>query len=552
MQILNNQLTSRNLSNAVNILKNDKKLRVNAVRTLPIEYLISFLSKLNTNLSYKYSSYDTSLQEIDFDSDLYLFWMDWRLYMDKMEPQSLINWLKTRLIEIDASKPILINNWPIFWNIEEKQYAASVTKRNWMYEYNYLLEVLKDEYSNLEVIDLNLFASQIGIESYDARNDEVSNYPLSNKLTLQIARHITFQLIPAMTEPKLKAIVVDLDNTLYNGVLGEDGFDGIVLTEEHVQLQQALKNLKKNGILLAISSKNDERDVIHLLEQHPQFILRKEDFTFIEANWNSKAGNILSMSERFNFDVSAMLFIDDNPAEIAHVQTEIPSIKVLQADVTGTETVHRLLNYPYLYSRKKDALVELRQKDILANQRRQQLAKQSNDLNSYLKSLNMTITVYENEASHLNRVFEMGHKTNQFNLALNRFSEADVQERNHASNHLIFTVTLSDMLNDSGVIGVFFIKLDGELAFIEEVLFSCRALGRKVEDASLLIIIKKLASLGIKEVQIQHTEGPRNRPALDWLNNIYTSTHLTDIQLELNKRLVNYPGEVYWQNERNH
>lgn len=227
-----------------------------------------------------------------------------------------------------------------------------------------MLETLKSEFNSLEIIDVNLFASKIGMNSYDRRNEEVSNYPLSNQLTLQLSRHIALNLIPAMLEPKLKAIVLDLDNTLYSGVLGEDGIENIILTEEHKQLQQVLKKMKENGILLAISSKNNEQDVIQMFETRKDFLLQKDDFTFIEANWHSKAENIQMMVNKFNFDSSAMLFIDDNPAEIAHVKEQVPSIHTLMADVTGKETVHRLLNYPYLYSRKKKIIMQLYVKRI--------------------------------------------------------------------------------------------------------------------------------------------------------------------------------------------
>lgn len=557
--ILNNQLNNRTivkLKKQLDVQSNLIHKKINVVRTLPFEYIEkvynSFYEFTNLKFSSNYSDYDVSLPNISFEGthDIFIFWMDWRLYMKKMEPKALLEWVKSRLAEIDENKPILMNNWPTFWELDERQYAANVSKRSWIYEFNYLLEDLKKDMINVEIIDLNLFASQLGMSSYDARNDEISHYPLSNQLTLQIARHIALQLIPAMLEPKLKAIVLDLDNTLYSGVLGEDGLEGIVVTEEHIQLQKVLKNMKDKGTLLAISSKNDERDVMDLLENHPKFILKKDDFTFVEANWNSKEINILSMAEKFNFDVSAMLFVDDNLAEIARVKEEIPTIYVLLADPTGQETVHRLLNYPYLYSRKKDDSAVFRQQDILSNQKRMKLAKLSSDPSRYLKSLNMKIEVFENEQQHTQRVFEMGQKTNQFNLALQRFSSGDLFKKAQANNYCIFTVTLADILNDSGIIGSYIVQIDGVKAYMEEILFSCRALGRKVEDASLLLILERLQLRGIEKVKINVTEGPRNKPAINWYKEVYTSSNIVDIIKELKQKLAHYPAEVIWSNER--
>lgn len=558
-QILNNDLTQRTLLKSIKTTNTKRNFfSISIIRTLPSEYLTKpitpFFSYLDKEVVFNNSDYDVSLLKFFKDEKVntYIFWMDWRLYMDKMEPKSLINWLKMRLAEVDISKPILINNWPTFWELDEKQYAASISKRGWIYEFNHLLETLKNEFTNLEIIDINLFASEIGINSFDRRNDEVSNYPFSNQLTLKIARHIALNLIPALIEPKLKAIVLDLDNTLYSGVLGEDGIEGITLTEEHKQLQQVLKRMKENGILLAICSKNNDQDVIQMFEARKDFLLQKDDFTFIEANWKSKADNIRLMAEKFNFDVSAMLFIDDNPAEIAHVKEQIPTIHTLMADTAGKETVHRLLNYPYLYSRKKDNSADLRQKDILANQKRVELASKASNSNKYLASLQMKIIVFEDETLHVQRIYEMGQKTNQFNLALHRFAEGEIQEKAKDSTYKIYTVALSDMLNDSGIIGTYIVRLDGDIAIFEEILFSCRALGRNVEDASLQLILSKLFNEGIRQIKFESVEGPRNSPALEWLYNIYISPIIADILKELNDKLNDYPAEVYWQNERNH
>jgi len=553
-KFLNQDIKIKDLKGDFSFPLNDI-LKISIVRTLPFEYIEKFMAPFfslwEKDGIFIYTDYDTSLMKIPVQeqTDFFIFWIDWRLYMDKMDPKSLLEWLKTRLI--DMNKPILINNWPTFWEIDEQQYAAHASKRGWIYEFNYLLETLKSEFNSLEIIDVNLFASKIGMNSYDRRNEEVSNYPLSNQLTLQLSRHIALNLIPAMLEPKLKAIVLDLDNTLYSGVLGEDGIENIILTEEHKQLQQVLKKMKENGILLAISSKNNEQDVIQMFETRKDFLLQKDDFTFIEANWHSKAENIQMMVNKFNFDSSAMLFIDDNPAEIAHVKEQVPSIHTLMADVTGKETVHRLLNYPYLYSRKKDNYAALRQKDILANQKRIELSKKVIDGNDYLDSLRMKVLVFENKKEHTQRVYEMGQKTNQFNLALQRFTEVDTYQKENTKNYLIFTVTLSDILNDSGVIGSYITKLKNNKAIFEEVLFSCRALGRKVEDASLLLILEHLQQQGITEIEFETVEGPRNKPALDWYNSIYISSNIIDIIKGLKEKLTDYPAEVSWNYERN-
>lgn len=529
-----------------------QSVQLSIERTLPFEYVSKFmppfLSLWDKEGVFSYSDYDSSLAQISSEDniDVYIFWMDWRLYMDKMGPKQCADWFAERLKKANKNCPLLVNNWPSFWNFDEKQYSANVSARGWIYQFNAALEELKEQFAQLEIIDLELVASQLGISSYDDRNDKVSNYPLSNQLTLQVARHISLQLLPAVLEAKLKAIVLDLDNTLYNGVLGEDGIDGIQLTDEHIYLQRALKNMKENGILLAISSKNDKSDVLKMFEKRKDFPLQINDFTFIEANWDSKAENIAWMAKQFNFDVSAMLFIDDNPAELMQVQSKLPSLHLLQADSSGKETVHYLLNYPRLYSLRKDNMANKRQEDILANQKRKEIEATSADGNSYLNSLHMQIGIYENEETHQQRVFELGQKTNQFNLAIKRLTAGQVDELYNCYEYKIFTITLSDILNDSGIIGVFICRIqDSEVRF-EEVLFSCRALGRKVEDAALRSILTKLQQEQVHSAYFETVEGPRNKPALNWIEKICPNNEGTLFELitTLNNELKDYPAEV--------
>lgn len=134
---------------------------------------------------------------------------------------------------------------------------------------------------------------------------------------------------------------------------------------------------------------------------------------------------------------------------------------------------------------------------------------------------------------------------------MQRFTEVDTYQKENTKNYLIFTVTLSDILNDSGVIGSYITKLKNNKAIFEEVLFSCRALGRKVEDASLLLILEHLQQQGITEIEFETVEGPRNKPALDWYNSIYISSNIIDIIKGLKEKLTDYPAEVSWNYERN-
>lgn len=554
--ILNNQqlflskeLNMRRLKKA-EVLANEKFL-IYVQRTMPFEFMESALKSfgnfIGRDLSFKYSTYDSTLGVInDEDADCVIFWMDWRLYMDKMEPSKLIEWLKMRIISIE--KQIFINNWPTIWSLGEQQFASNIGKRGWIYELNYLLEQLKNQLSTIEIIDLNLFASCRGIESFDERNDQISNFPLSNKLSLEISRHIVNQLIASITSHKLKLIIVDMDNTMYHGIIGEDRIENVEITIWHKKFQKLLKKLKDNGILLAIASKNDRQDVLRCIKEHPQMLLKKEDFIFIEANWETKSKSIQKIINNVNIDSSAVLFIDDNPAELLAVKTQISDIHVLLADMTGEGTFEMLNNYPFLYSRHKDETSLIRQQDILANVKRKQL-KDVND-GHYLKSLQMKITVFKNNADHMQRVYELGQKTNQFNLSLKRYTEMDIKKFFNNESYDIFTITLSDILNDSGIIGVFIIEKHFEEVHFKEVLFSCRALGRLVEDASLKIILQSEYP-DVKKIYFDKLKGPRNKPALTWVESILVSDQYNEVLKKISEKISDFKAEVKIVKENN-
>ncbi|MFJ7825267.1 HAD-IIIC family phosphatase [Psychrobacillus sp. NPDC096623] len=547
-QIINlRQLKKEYVQIETNIVK-----KVEVVRTLPFEYIESMLSPFtqiwDTQAHFSYSDYDTALSQIasEENSDIRIVWMDWRLYVDKMSPRETVDWVINRIKAGGQNKPVLINNWPAFLEQEEQLLSPSIGRRNWFRQLNDLLQRASEEITMLEIIDLDFLASKKGIAIYDLRNDQISNYPFSNNFTVDIARHMGLQLFPAIFRPRLKVIIMDLDNTMYSGVLGEDGYDGIRLKEEHIALQKTLLSLKQSGIILAISSKNEHADVVELFNKRKDFLLTEQDFTFIKANWQDKASNISSIIQRINIDASAVLFVDDNMAEITQVKTQLPNLHVILADVEGKETFHRLLNYPGLYTLKHDAAANLRQDDILANQKRDELLASATNETAYLETLKMKIEIHENNPDHVQRVYELSNKTNQFNLALKRYSLNEVEHFINDKQIRIYTIGLSDILSNSGIIGIFVCKLQDKHVIITETLFSCRALGRLVESSALLHILNRLKQFGVESISFDFSEGPKNKPGLDWLLSLEVGEkqEIAKVQSLLENRLALYTAEV--------
>ncbi len=505
---------------------------------MPFEFISNALSPFirlwDAEESTELSSYDASLSSIggEAGADVHIVWLDWRLYRESMTATAACDWLKDRLgaLRSKSDKPVLFNNWPEQYVEEDQLFSVKAGKRRWVRELNETLFRLSEEIPDCWLIDLSYIALEPGEGFFDSRNERLSNHPFSDQATISIARHLGVHLLPAVLLPRIKAIALDLDDTLYAGVLGEDGIHGVTLSDAHVRLQNLLLLLKQSGMMLTICSRNEEKDVRELFEKRTDFSLHWNDFAAVCADWNPKPDNLIILSQQLNIDPSAMLFIDDNPAELLKMANRIPAVRLLRADPSGERTFTKLCHYPGCYLLLEDDSASLRTADIQANLARTKLESQASDYVSYLESLQMVVRLYVNEPKHINRVFDMSHKTNQFNLALRRMSYTEAELAMNGSEYLTMTVQLSDILSDSGIIGVFVCRLEQEKATLIEGLFSCRALGRDVETIVFARLLKRLMELGIEQLSIDVQDGPRNAPAREWLQR-YVSDPSKDQQI---------------------
>ncbi|SDO85130.1 HAD-superfamily phosphatase, subfamily IIIC/FkbH-like domain-containing protein [Paenibacillus sp. yr247] len=549
-------LPTRKQINRIQRSPSQLKVNIRVERTLPFEFISNVISPFmqiwGVDETFDLSSYDTSLSSIgsNASADVFILWLDWRLYRDAMTVDVACVWLRERILTLRSKtdKPILINNWPLQFQMEDMLFSVKTGKRKWVRQLNETLSRLSDELSDCWIIDLSYLALEQDGVFFDSRNDSVSHYPFSDQTTILIARHLAVHLLPAVLSPRIKAIALDLDDTLYAGVLGEDGEDGITLNKAHYELQNVLLRLKQSGILLTICSRNEEKDVLRLFNERTDFPLSWNDFAVINANWNSKPENLIDISRKLSIDPSAILFIDDNPAELLKMANHAPTVRLLRADPAGEQTLIKICNYPGLYQLRQDDSASLRTADIQANQAREELKKQTSDYVSYLESLQMIVRLYINEPSHLDRVYELSHKTNQFNLALRRMSKTEVEQIIKKREYMAMTVQLVDTLSDSGIIGTFICRLEQEKATLIEVLFSCRALGREIETLAFASLLKRLMELGIKQLIITVQEGPRNAPAREWLQRFVNDPGIdqtvTDLFAHVSASCSNHPAKV--------
>ncbi len=532
-----------------------KKISAAVHRSLTFEYASKpiniFCSIWETELEFVYSDYDPALSQVTFfpDGDIHIFWIDWRIQQKKFNPQQAADWWQGRVdaIRKKSLKPILINNWPSNGNFLKKPTERDLDPKKWFEEFNRILSDKIFNITDVYLIDLNEIQTRIGNVFFDSRNDELSGYPFSDMATIMISRQLGCHLLPSIFGQRIKAIVLDLDNTLYSGILGEDGIDGLILTEAHKFFQAALLTLKKNGIMLAICSKNILSDVKEMFSKRKDFPLRFEDFAAVSVNWDSKSKNILEITAQLNIDTSAIIFIDDNPAEIVEVFSSIPSLKFLMAATDASLTEEYLSNYPGLYHYKMDNLGEWRTKDVQANYSRNVLKIHAQSDVEYLISLKMSVRLFLNYRPHTDRLCEMSNKFNQFNLSLLKMNESE-SRRAMDNEHVTLTVGLSDVFADSGIVGAFVCMVNGTKAELTEVLFSCRVLGRDIESVVFGFFLEKLECAGVETLDIIVNEGLKNAPARSWLKQyIDVSPHQLSVSvlIEKVKKIVkNHPATI--------
>jgi FkbH-like protein len=369
--------------------------------------------------------------------------------------------------------------------------------------------------------DLQAACNDAATKLTDSRTAALAGTSLSNAAQLVVARKLACHWIPAAIWPPIKVIAVDLDNTLHSGVLGEDGPWGVSLTPAHQALQCFLKAQRERGVFLALVSRNEGSDVRALLTTRKDYPLQWEDFSATEVSWGDKAEGLSRIAEALRVAPDSVLFVDDNPGELASVTSRLPKVHTVYAGSDPTETQRAIEYYPGLWRWKIERDDAKRIEDLKANAEREQLLIETVNPSEYFKNLRVLIALRVNPSDLLGRLSDLCGKTNQFNLAVRRFNQAELATRMEQADNCVVSMQLADRLSDSGVIGVVVGHREGERLIIEEVCVSCRAMGRHLEDALLFPAICRMPCFaGCREVVFHVAHGPRNQPALDWLARI--------------------------------
>jgi FkbH-like protein len=368
------------------------------------------------------------------------------------------------------------------------------------------------------VIDVDHLASTVGLGDWHAPHEwNSAKMPFSNTFIPLYADHVC-RGIAALRGKSRRCLILDLDNTLWGGVIGDDGLEGIRIGqgdpagEAHLSVQRLALDLRSRGIVLAVCSKNEDETARKPFREHPEMLLKENHIAIFQANWKDKATNIKAIAQELSLGLESMVFLDDNPAERQLIRQMLPEVAVpeLPDDPAGYSRTLAAAGYFEAVAFSED---DLRRADFYQdNARRVSLQKQAGDLESYLASLAMEITFQPFDETGRARIAQLINKSNQFNLTTKRYTEAQVAAMQHDPAYFTLQVRLSDAFGDNGMISVVIChRATKEIWEIDTWLMSCRVLGRRVENMVLKAILDQAKKEGVRTLLGTYTPTDRNK-----------------------------------------
>ncbi len=325
------------------------------------------------------------------------------------------------------------------------------------------------------------------------------------------------RIIAARQGRSYKCLVLDLDNTLWGGVIGDDGLDGIVigqgsaLGEGFVAVQEYAKELARRGVILAVSSKNDETNALEPFEKHPDMVLRRADIAAFQANWNDKAANIRAIAKDLNIGLDSLVFLDDNPFERNFVREQLPMVAVPEVSDDPAEVPAVLADAGYFEALAITAEDRERTAQYQENRARDQLLANSPDLEGYLRGLDMRMVWKRFDTIGQQRIVQLINKTNQFNLTTRRHTDEDITAIMQDEKSFGLQIRLLDRFGDNGIIAIVIGRmLEPEIVTIDTWLMSCRVLGRQVEPTTLNLTAQMALAIGARTLRGEYEPTKKN------------------------------------------
>ena len=406
---------------------------------------------------------------------------------------------------------------------------------------NYQLMVFASQNQGFYMTDISSIQNLTGRSSFFSPSIYVNTDMTLSIDSLPIVCYRTMDLIGAMQGKFKKCLILDLDNTTWGGVIGDDGMEniqigGLGIGKAFTELQYWAKKLKNRGIILCVCSKNTESVAKEPFEEHPDMVLRLDDIAVFVANWESKVNNIRYIQEVLNIGFDSMVFLDDNPFERNIVRENIADIIVPELPEDPAEYL------PYIYSLNLFETISYSSEDAERTKKYQEQAKRSVLMKSFkneddfLSNLNMVSVVEPFTKFTTPRVAQLSQRSNQFNLRTKRYTESDIQDLANSDKHFTFTFTLEDKFGNNGLICVIILEKESEdTVFIDTWLMSCRVLKRGMENFTLNCLADFASDKGFKFLKGEYLETPKNGMVKEHYKNLGFESKNDAFILDLDK-----------------
>ncbi len=376
--------------------------------------------------------------------------------------------------------------------------------------------------SNIYILDTQKYFNSIN-NIYNNKMWYASKTAYSLEVFKKVKEDI-YSCIDGLAGKSRRLIVVDLDNTLWGGILGDLGWEGVkigghdYMGEAFADFQTTLKSLTNRGLLLAIASKNYEEVALEAINKNPEMILKENDFSSWKINWQDKAQNIIDIAKDVNLGLSSIVFIDDNPAERARVAEALPEVYVPEWPENPVDYKEALLSLTCFNNPSITKEDRARSKMFVQNRERRDL---SNSLShdEWLKSIEMEVEIEELNTTNSTRTAQLLNKTNQFNMATRRMSESEFIDWTKQDSNKMFTFKVKDKFGDSGLTGVISFSIEKNKLVIKDFIMSCRVMGREIERLMLGYVAEEAIKLKINKIEAIFLKTNRNKPMYDFLNN---------------------------------
>lgn len=413
--------------------------------------------------------------------------------------------------------PIIQNNfeYPFFRILGNKEASDVHGRISFLNRLNEMFYAYAREYDNFYINDINYLSALYGLDKW---SDPFYWHMYKYVLCLNAIPTLSFNLANIMKSiygKNKKALVLDLDNTLWGGVVGDDGVENLEIGQEtsmgqvYSEFQSYLKSQKEIGIMLNVSSKNEPENAIAGLN-HPDGVLRPEDFILIKANWEPKSKNVAEIARELNIAQDSLVFVDDNPAEREIIRTQLSGTAV--PEMVSPEQYIRILDHSGFFEVTNLSEDDKARNDMYkANLERKKQEESFGDYTDYLKSLNMIGVIKPFEPLYMARIAQLTNKSNQFNLTTRRYTQSELEKISESNQYITLYGKLEDKFGDNGVVSVVIGVIKDNILHIDLWLMSCRVLKRDMEYAMMDTLVHTCRSKGITQIMGYYYPTAKNR-----------------------------------------